>query len=105
MEEVTVQALAAALKTGKSRLIDVREPNEYRSGHVRGAELMSMAMVPLRIADLPRNEKIFVICESGARSWQVCSYLEQHGYQVVTVKGGTGAWRMSGLPLTQGMGA
>lgn len=104
MEEVTVRALAEVIKTGRARLIDVREPHEYRAGHVPGAELMTMATVPLRIADLPHNEKLYVICESGARSFQVCAYLEQHGYQAVTVQGGTGAWRMSGLPITQGMG-
>lgn len=103
MEEVTVRTLAEVIKTGRVRLIDVREPDEYRSGHVPGAELMTMATVPLRVADLPRNEKLYVICESGARSFQVCAYLEEHGYQVATVQGGTGAWRMSGFPVTQGM--
>jgi rhodanese-related sulfurtransferase len=105
MEEVTVRVLAAALNSGKPRLIDVREAGEYRAGHVPGAEFITMSTIPLRLADLPRDEKLYLICESGGRSWQVCSYLEQHGYQVVTVEGGTGAWRMSGFPLTQGMEA
>jgi rhodanese-related sulfurtransferase len=103
MEEVTVQVLAEALKSGSPRLIDVREPGEYRSGHVSGAEMITMATVPLRVADFSRDEKLYVICESGSRSWQVCSYLDRHGYQVVTVAGGTGAWRKNGFPLTQGM--
>ncbi|HUW78001.1 MAG TPA: rhodanese-like domain-containing protein [Candidatus Nanopelagicaceae bacterium] len=103
MEEITVHALAEVIKGGSTRVIDVREPVEYRSGHVPGAELITMATVPLRLADLPRAEKLHVICESGARSYQVCAYLENHGYQVTTVTGGTGAWRMNGLPIVQGM--
>lgn len=105
MEELTVSALAEALEHGKPRLIDVRQADEYRSGHVPGAEFITMSTIPLRLADLPRDEKLYVICESGGRSYQVCSYLEQHGYDVVTVQGGTGAWRMSGRPLTHGMEA
>jgi rhodanese-related sulfurtransferase len=105
MEEVTVQALATALKAGKPRVIDVREAAEYRSGHVPGSEFITMATIPVRLADLSHGEKLYVICESGGRSGQVCSYLERQGYQVVNVQGGTGAWRMSGFPLSQGMEA
>jgi rhodanese-related sulfurtransferase len=105
MEEVTVQALASAMKSRGLRLIDVREAVEYRSGHVPGAEFISMATIPVRLSDLPRGKKLYLICESGARAFQVCHYLEQHGYQVVNVAGGTGAWRMSGFPLKQGMEA
>jgi len=105
MEEITVSALAGALATGEVRLIDVREADEYRAGHVPSAEFITMSTIPLRLADLPRGQKLHVICESGGRSWQVCSYLEMQGYDVVNVAGGTGAWRMSGRPLTQGMEA
>lgn len=105
MEEVTVLALAEAIKGGRTRLIDVRQADEYRSGHVPGAEFISMSTIPLRLADLPRDERLHIICESGARSWQVCSFLEQHGYQAVTVAGGTSAWRMNGFPITHGMEA
>lgn len=105
MEVITVSALEEALKGGRDRLIDVREADEYRAGHVPGAEFIPMSIIPLRIDDLPRGEKFYVICESGARSWQVCAYLEQRGYAAITVEGGTGAWRMSGRPLVQGMEA
>jgi len=105
MEEVTVGHLAEKLKVGGLRVIDVRDPDEYRAGHIPGAELITMATIPLRISELPRDEKLFVVCESGGRSWQVCAYLDRHGYQVVNVEGGTGMWRMSGFPVKQGMEA
>lgn len=105
MQGITVETLAAVMKNGKTRVIDVRNPDEYRSGHVPGAELITMATIPLRTAELPRDEEIFIICESSSRSWQVCAYLERQGYQAINVEGGTGAWRMNGLPLTQGMEA
>jgi len=105
MEEITVSGLAEAIEAGNIRLIDVREADEYRAGHVPTAEFITISTIPLRLADLPRDQKFHFICESGGRSWQVCSYLEMQGYQVVNVVGGTGAWRSSGRPLTQGMEA
>ncbi len=66
-----------------------------------GAISMPMASVPVRLQDLPRGD-VYVICESGARSWQVATFLAQRGIEVTNVDGGTGAWRASGLPLDQG---
>jgi rhodanese-related sulfurtransferase len=43
-----------------------------------------------------------VICESGARSWQVANFLAQRGIDVTNVDGGTSAWRSAGLPLEHG---
>ena len=86
---------------GGAAVVDVREPYEYAAGHVPGAINIPMATVPIRTQDLPRGD-VYVICESGARSWQVASFLAQRGIEVTNVDGGTGAWRASGLPLEQG---
>jgi len=82
-------------------VVDVREPHEYAAGHVPGAINIPMATIPVRLQDLPRGD-VFVICESGARSWQVASFLAQRSVTVTNVDGGTGAWRSSGLPLEHG---
>lgn len=105
MEEITVDRLAEKLKAGGLRVIDVRNPDEYRQGHIPSAELITMATIPLRISELPRDEDIYIVCESGGRSFQVCSFLDRQGYRAVNVQGGTGVWRMAGLPIKQGMEA
>jgi rhodanese-related sulfurtransferase len=48
---------------------------------------------------------VFIICESGNRSWQVSAFLRQRGIEVVNVEGGTGAWRNAGFPINQGAAA
>ena len=97
----TVADLHARVSRGGAAVVDVREPYEYAAGHVPGAINIPMATIPVRLQDLPGGD-VYVICESGARSWQVASFLAQRGVVVTNVDGGTGAWRLSGLPLEQG---
>jgi rhodanese-related sulfurtransferase len=101
MSTTTVADLHHRVSGGGAAVVDVREPYEYAAGHVPGAINIPMATIPVRTQDLPRGD-VFVICESGARSWQVASFLAQRGIEVTNVDGGTGAWRASGLPLEQG---
>jgi rhodanese-related sulfurtransferase len=99
MQTVTIAELKSALDAGRATVLDVREPYEYESGHVPGAINIPMAVVPVRLSDVPGGSDVHVICESGARSWQVCSFLDRHGIPAINVDGGTAAWRMNGLPL------
>lgn len=101
---MSVTDLAAALQRGE-RVVDVRERHEFISGHVPGAEHIPMAIVPLRVQDFSPSKPVWLVCESGARSWQVADYLARHGYAAFTVEGGTSAWRASGMPVTQGASA
>lgn len=97
----TVTDLHGRVSHGDAAVVDVREPYEYAAGHVPGAISIPMATIPVRLQDLPRGD-VYVICESGARSWQVATFLAQRGIEVTNVDGGTGAWRASGLPIEQG---
>ena len=97
----SVTELQAAVARGE-RVLDVREKYEFDSGHVPNAMHVPMSIVPLRVQDIkgPSSANpVWVICESGARSWQVSDYLTRHGVDVVNVEGGTSAWRASGLPV------
>jgi rhodanese-related sulfurtransferase len=100
----TVADLHQRVTRGGAAVVDVREPYEYAAGHVPGAMNIPMATVPIRTQDLPRGD-VYVICESGARSWQVAAFLAQRGITVTNVDGGTGAWRSAGLPLDRGTAA
>ncbi len=94
----TVDELDAARLRG-CRIIDVREPHEYQSGHVPSAESLPVSRVPLHLGALGRRRPVYLICESGNRSLEVARYLDQHGYQAHTVLGGTAAWRAAGRPV------
>ena len=101
VKTASVTELQAALTRGEL-VLDFREKHEFDGGHVPSALPIPMSIVPLRVNDLkgpPSADPVWVICESGARSWQVADYLTRHGLSVINVDGGTSAWRASGLPL------
>jgi len=98
---VSVLDLQSAQQRG-DLVVDVREHFEYVGGHVPGATHIPMATVPLRIDDFPSDRPVYLICESGARSWQVAAFLARHGRTAFNVEGGTSAWRASGLPIDSG---
>ncbi len=98
---VTVTELKKAMDDG-AHVVDVREPNEYDAGHVPGAALMPLATVPIRHSELPRDQTIFLICQTGGRSFTAASWLAQQGYDVRNVTGGTSDWVAHGFPVESG---
>jgi rhodanese-related sulfurtransferase len=76
-------------------LLDVREPWEYAHCHIDGSHPMPMASVPARVAEVPKQQEIVVICHHGARSQQVAFFLEQAGFdRVHNLQGGLNAWAL-----------
>lgn len=70
-------------------LLDVRTPQEYKTGHLPSAlniPLDRIALVQKRIYE--KNTPIFVYCQSGARSAHAKRLLEELGYEKVTNIGG-----------------
>ena len=67
-------------------LLDVRTPEEYRSGHVPGA--VNLPLDRLHERELPADRPVFAYCLSGARSRQAAMLLRRAGYAHVTDLGG-----------------
>ena len=101
INEIEVTELAQLKEDGETiRVIDVRQAAELNSGIIPGAEALPMHIIPLRINELQRDEKLIMVCRSGARSAQACMYLQQQGYEnVFNLRGGMMAWAGSGLEL------
>lgn len=84
-------------------VLDVREPDEYTAGHLPGAWNLPQADVLTRIGEIPRDRRLLVVCESGARSQGAARFLIGRGYDdVVDLIGGTAAWRLAGEPVEYG---
>ncbi len=80
-------------------LVDVREPDEFREGHVAGAKLIPLGQLGGRLKELPKDREILCICASGSRSSLAVRQLSGLGYKVVNVRGGMAAWFRAGLPV------
>jgi rhodanese-related sulfurtransferase len=103
---ISVAELAATLEAAPATLVvDVREPDEYATGHVPGALSMPLSSLPVRLDELPRDRTVHLICQVGARSAQAAGWLTGLGYQVANVTGGTGAWIGHGHRVVTGGGS
>lgn len=95
------EAQAELEKDKRIVLIDVRNTDEYKQGHIQGSINLPLHLVPVSLAQkVPdKNARIFVYCLSGGRSGQASSWMMQNGYENVTNIGGITSW---GGPVTRG---
>ncbi len=96
-----MSALAERVAQG-ALVIDVREEDEYRAGHVPGALLIPLATVAEHLDRFHTDGPTYVICKSGGRSMRACELAAGEGYDVVNVAGGTAAWIDSGRDVVIG---
>jgi rhodanese-related sulfurtransferase len=74
-------------------VLDVREDWERAAARLPGTLDIPMAQIPQRLAELPRERDIVVMCHGGVRSLKVAHYLAQNGFhQVANLTGGIHAW-------------
>lgn len=99
--EIDVAGLAEA-RAGGAFVLDVRQPDEYEEAHVPGAVLVPLGEVPDRVAEVPTDGTVYVICRSGARSLRAAEHLRGQGIDAVNVAGGTLAWIESGEATATG---
>ncbi|HXF73858.1 MAG TPA: rhodanese-like domain-containing protein [Actinomycetota bacterium] len=83
-------------------VLDVRQPAEWRAGHIEGARFITGAELPARLGEVPRDRPVAVICGSGYRSSVAASLLARSGVDVRNVAGGMGAWLRAGHPVVPG---
>jgi rhodanese-related sulfurtransferase len=81
-------------------LLDVREPDEWAAGHAPDAHHIPMMELPARMADVPTDRDVVVVCRSGGRSGQVVSYLIGNGWDNVrNLDGGMRGWAAVGRDI------
>jgi rhodanese-related sulfurtransferase len=85
-------------------VLDVREPEEWRHGHIAGALHIPLMDLPGRVADLPEGQTL-VVCRVGARSAQAVAYLQRLGRDVVNLGGGMVGWQHAARPMVSETGA
>jgi rhodanese-related sulfurtransferase len=100
--EITVDELEAKRARGEPlRLVDVREDDEWRAGHARGAEHMGRGVIERDIiAKVPaKDQELVLYCGGGYRSALAADNLQKMGYtRVRSLIGGWREWNRRGLP-------
>jgi rhodanese-related sulfurtransferase len=80
-------------------LLDVREPDEWDTGHAPEATWIPMGDVGARQGELAGDRPVVVVCRSGVRSAKVTSALRQAGYDAANLAGGMQAWAAAGYDV------
>jgi rhodanese-related sulfurtransferase len=82
-------------------LLDIREKRETDVLKFDAPKLLYIPMSEIeeRYLEIPKDEKIVVVCESGERSWRVVSFLQKLGFtNVINMKKGLEKWVQKGFP-------
>jgi len=105
VKEISVQETSNLLQNnGKHLLLDVREKDEYREGHLEGAVSLPRGFLEIKVeTTVPeKSTPIIAYCAGGTRSLLAAKQLKEMGYQnVVSMSGGYGAWKSAGFKWVQ----
>jgi rhodanese-related sulfurtransferase len=99
--EISPNEAGQQTERGAAVLIDVREDDEWRDEHAKGANHLSRGVIELEIEEQVPDLKTPIICYcgGGSRSALVAESLQKMGYENVrSLAGGFRAWKEAGLP-------
>lgn len=100
VDEVTPQEARAKQKAG-AIIVDVREPSEWREGHIPGAVHIPLGSLGRRYEELDVSQEIIAVCRSGSRSVSAVMILQQKGFsQVSSMSGGMILWMRQRFPVS-----
>jgi rhodanese-related sulfurtransferase len=97
--EITPAQAYAKFQQG-AFFLDVRSQDEWNQFHIKGSTLIPLDKLPNRLAELPKDKDIVVVCLSGHRSQSGTTILQKAGFKRVScLSGGLTAWNAVGYPL------
>ena len=102
---ISLDEAKAMLDGGNAIVIDVRQPDEWASGHVAGAIHIPVDDVLARIDELPTDKDLLFICAQGVRSGLACEMAAAMNLatdRLFNIEEGTPAWIQKNLPTESG---
>ena len=73
---------------GSVTLLDVRTAEEYSEGHIKGFKNIPVDELRERLDEIEKGKTVYVICQSGLRSYIGTRILEGNGYKAYNFSGG-----------------
>ncbi len=104
IKEVDARTALQLINHKEAFVLDVREPAEFKEGHILNATLIPLGKLSQRVGELEkyRDHPMVVVCRSGNRSGSACALLSKQGFtQVHNLGGGMMGWQGSNLPVSK----
>ncbi|WP_203363233.1 MBL fold metallo-hydrolase [Bacillus sp. REN10] len=100
---IDIEAFKAQYQNEDVYVVDIRQQAEWNEGRIPGSHHHMLGYLQDQLADLPKDKKIIVHCQSGARSAIGTSVLQAAGFKhIENVAGGFSAWKIAGEEVTKG---
>lgn len=94
-ENVDVNDFQQIIASDSVQLIDVRTPEEYAEGHLKGSmniDMMDSTFKVKALELLDKHRPVAIYCRSGKRSAMSASLLAKEGFKTINLLGGILAW-------------
>ena len=103
IHEIPIEAAATAIAQADV-LIDVREPDEYRQGHLAGSVNIPRGLLEFQLSSQdalsPRDLRVVLYCKTSGRAALAACAMQDMGYlNVQSISGGIDAWLAAGKPV------
>lgn len=101
LEPVPAKELLARVRKGLVTVVDVRPPEEFAAGHIRGAINIPLAELESRLHELPRAQEVVAYCRGPycLLSVEAVARLRRSGYQARRLEEGYPEWKSRGYPV------
>lgn len=102
--DLTAAELARLIGRENVVLIDVRETDEFRGEHIKGAQHIPLATIPAKLAELEKHkpDQVLLYCRSGNRSSAAAKMMVKAGFtNVGHLAGGITAWKAENFPVSR----
>lgn len=101
---LTAAELARLIGRENVVLIDVRETDEFRGDHIKGAQHIPLGSIPAKLSELEKHksDQVLLYCRSGNRSSTAANMMVKAGFSNVGhLAGGIMAWKAENYPVTR----
>ncbi|HSC75959.1 MAG TPA: rhodanese-like domain-containing protein [Pseudomonadales bacterium] len=101
-DSISVHQLTFQVNNANALVIDLREPKEFREGHVVDALNIPFAKIADRMAELDKARPLVLVDKIGQHSASIGRTLKHAGFNVMRLTGGMSEWTASNLPVVKG---
>lgn len=88
LKQFHIEEIDQLPKDGSVTLLDTRTPGEYARGHVDGFQNIPVDVLREHLDEIEKGKPVYVICQSGLRSYISTRILTGNGYDVYNFSGG-----------------
>jgi rhodanese-related sulfurtransferase len=103
-DKVSILQATQLINQGKGVIVDVRDPAEFKAGHLRDAKNIPFNELSNRVNELNKfkAKAVIAVCQSGVQSAKAAAQLKKAGFNdSFSLEGGVAAWQAQGLPVAK----